>query len=107
MTTRQPAVKTAKAAIGRVRRQASDRPATAVAMTATGSAGSSRGSIVATSVLTRDSTDMAAATSAIVMSRYGESRRDRVAQVPTSYDRSARWPVMSAGYAAQRRVAEK
>ena len=78
-------------------------------MIATGSAGSSRGSIVATSVLTTDSTDMAVATSAMVTSRYGESRRDRVAQVPTSYDRSAGWPVMSAGYAALRpsRGAEK
>ena len=51
---------------------------------------------------------MAVATSAMVTSRYGESRRDKVAHVPTSYDRSARWPVMSAGYAARRRLdAEK
>src|SRR6186997_2452731 len=87
-------------AIGRVRRHTRERPAIAVAMTATALGGSSRGSIVATSVRTRDSTDMTVATRAIATSRYGESRRDKVAHVPTSYDRSATWPVMCAGYAA-------
>ena len=43
--------------------------------------------MAATSVLTRERTARTAATRAIVTSRYGESRRDRVAQVPTSYDR--------------------
>ena len=43
---------------------------------------------------------MTVATRASATSRYGESRRDKVAQVPMSYDRSATWPVMPAGYAA-------